>query len=86
MKALALIEEARFGSETMKAIGEAFDQGSARIKSIFGNDADAVAAARIRLAEAILSVTTEGNTDVKDLKNRTIVELAKTSGPRVTRE
>ena len=32
MKALALIEEARFGSETMKAIGEAFDQGSARIK------------------------------------------------------
>jgi hypothetical protein len=79
MKALALIEGARFGSETVKAIGETFDQGSARIKSIFGDDADAVAAARIRLAEAILSIATEGNTDVEDLKNRVIVELAKTT-------
>jgi len=32
MKARALIEGARFGSETVKAIGEAFDQASARIK------------------------------------------------------
>ena len=86
MKARALIEGAQFGSETVKAICETFDQGSARIKSIFGNDADAVAAARLRLAEAILSVATEGNTDVKDLKNRAIVELAKTTGPRVIRQ
>jgi hypothetical protein len=57
-------------------IGEAFDQASARIKRIFCNDPDAVEASRIRLAEAILSVATEGNTDVEDLKNRAIVELA----------
>jgi len=75
MKARALIDGAPFGSETVKAIGEVFDQTSVRIKMIFGNDHDAVEAARIRLAEAILSVSTEGNTDVEDLKNRTIVEL-----------
>jgi hypothetical protein len=57
-------------------LGEAFDDASARIKRIFGNDPDAVEDARIRLAEAILSVATEGNTDVENLKNRAIVELA----------
>src|SRR5262245_20241463 len=64
MKARALIDGAPYGSETVKAIGEVFDQTSVRIKMIFGNDHDAVEAARIRLAEAILSVSTEGNTDV----------------------
>jgi len=45
-------------------MGEAFDQASARIKRIFGNDPDAVEAARMRFAEALLSSATEGNTDV----------------------
>jgi len=67
-------------------VGEVFDQASARIKTIFRNNPDAVEAARIRLAEAILSGATEGNTDVEDLKNRAIVELAKTTGPRLMRE
>jgi len=40
----------------------------------------------VRLAEAILSVATEGNTDLEDLKNRVIVELAKTTGPSEMRE
>jgi hypothetical protein len=86
MKARALIDRAPFGPETAKAVGEVFEQASARIKRIFGNDPVAVAAARIRLAEAILSGATEGNTDVEDLKNRAIVELAKTTGPRPMRE
>jgi hypothetical protein len=76
MKARALIDGAPFGPETVKAIGEAFDQASARINRIFGNDLYAVEAARVRFAEAILSVATEGNTDVEDLKKRAIVELA----------
>src|SRR5262245_66207929 len=46
MKARALIDGAPFGPETVKAIGEAFDQASARIKRIFRNDPDAVEAAR----------------------------------------
>ena len=86
MKARALIDRAPFGPETAKAVGEVFDQASARIKTIFRNNPDAAEAARIRLAEAILSGATEGNTDVEDLKNRAIVELAKTTGPRVMRE
>jgi hypothetical protein len=53
MKARALIDGAPFGSETVKAIGEVFDQASARINRIFGNDPDAAEAERLRLAEAI---------------------------------
>jgi len=84
MKARTLIDGAPF--ETVKAMGEAFDQASARIKRIFGNDPDAIEAARIRLAEAILSVATEGNTEVEDLKNRAIVQLAQHYSSRVLRE
>jgi hypothetical protein len=73
MKARALIDGAPFGPETAKAIGEAFDQASKRINRIFGNDTHAVEAASVRFAEAILSVATEGNTDVEDLKNRASV-------------
>jgi hypothetical protein len=51
MKTRALIDGAPFGPETGKAIGEAFDQASARINS-FGNDPNAIGAARIRFAEA----------------------------------
>ena len=56
------------------------------MKRIFGNGPDTVEAARIRLAEAILSVATEGNTDAADLKHRAIVELAQRYGSRVMRE
>jgi len=65
-----LIDGAPFGPETVKAIGEVFDQASARINRIFANDPNAAEAASVRLAEAILSVATEGNTFVEDLKNR----------------
>jgi hypothetical protein len=83
MKARALIDGAPFGPKTVKAIGQVFDQVSARIKRIFGNDRDAVEAARIRFAKALLSSAMEGNTDVEDLKNRAVVELAKAAGPHV---
>ena len=86
MKARAMIDGAPFGPKTVKAIGKTFDQASVRIERIFGNDPDAVESARIRLAQAILSVATEGNTDIKDLKNRAIVELVKQSSSRVSRE
>ena len=86
MKARALIDGAPFGPETVRAMGEAFNLAWARIKRIFGNVPDAVEAARITLAEAILSVAIERNTDVEDLKNRAIVELAKHYSSRVLRE
>jgi hypothetical protein len=86
MKARALIDGAPFGPETLKAMGEAFDLAWARINRIFGNVPEAIETVRIRLAEAIMSVATEGNTDVEDLKNRAIVELAKHYSSRVFRE
>ena len=86
MKARALIDGAPFGPETLKAMGEAFDQAWARIKRIFGNVPESVETARIRLAEAIVSVATEGNTDAADLKNRAIAQMAKHYSSRVLRE
>ena len=86
MKARALIDGAPFGPETVKAIGEAFDQASARIEKIFDGDTNAAEVARIRLAKAILSVATEGNTDVRDLKNRAIVEMATSYTSREMRQ
>jgi hypothetical protein len=51
MKARALIDGAAFGPETVKAMGEAFDQAWAGIAPIFGNMPHEVEAARIRQAE-----------------------------------
>jgi hypothetical protein len=54
MKARALIDGAPFGTETVKAISEAFDQASTRIKRIFDGDPNAAEVARIRLAKAVI--------------------------------
>jgi hypothetical protein len=72
MKARALIDGASFGAETVKAMGEAFDQAWVRIAPTFDNVPEEIEGARLMLAEMILSVATEGNTDVEDLKDRAI--------------
>jgi hypothetical protein len=51
MKARALIDGAPFGPDTVKAIGVAFDQASARIERVFDGDTNAAEVARIRLAK-----------------------------------
>jgi hypothetical protein len=48
-------------------MGEAFDQAWAGIAPIFGNVPHEVEAARMRLAEAVLSAAIEGSTDVEVL-------------------
>ena len=83
MQARALIDQAAFGAETVKAMGEAFDQAWARIAPTFGNILQEVETARIRLAEAMLSVAAEGERDVEDLKNRAIATMAKPYSSRV---
>jgi len=50
-----LIEEASSGFKTVTAMGEAFDQAWVRIAPIFSEPGE-IEVARIRLAEAILSV------------------------------
>jgi len=60
---------AAFGPEAVKAMGQAFDQAWAEIAQNFGASVVEVEAARLRLAEAVLSVAAEGNSDVAVLKN-----------------
>jgi ATP-dependent DNA ligase len=64
MKARQLIDGASFGPETVKAMGEAFDQAWAEVAGNFGDNPSQIASARLRLADAVISVTTEGSTDV----------------------
>jgi hypothetical protein len=85
MRARALIDGAQFGVETMKAMGAAFDQAWTRMAPIFGNIPQEVETARLRLAEAMLSVATEGNTDIADLKDRAIAAMAKQFSSRIRR-
>jgi len=62
------IAGAVFGPEAVKAMGQAFDQAWAEIAGNFGASLVEVEAARLRLAEAVLSVAAEGSTDVAALK------------------
>jgi hypothetical protein len=68
MKARALIKGASFGPETVKVMGEAFDQAWAEIAAAYGVDPIAIENARLRLARAMITVASEGRHDVSDLK------------------
>jgi hypothetical protein len=70
MKARRLIDGASFGPETLKAVGEAFDNGN------FGGDAQSVEAARLKLAQAILSIADDSSRDVETLKNGGLQAIA----------
>ena len=76
MKARRLIDGAAFGPETLKAVGEAFDQAWAQIAGNFGNDPLEVESAKLRLAEAMLSVATDESTDVASLKAGALQAMA----------
>jgi len=68
MKARRLIDGASCGPDMLKAMGEAFDQAWEEIAGNFGNSPIEIESARLRLAEAMLSIATEGSTDVAALK------------------
>jgi len=76
MKARALIDGATFGPETLKAMGQAFDQAWAEIAGHFGDTATQIGNARLRLAEAPLSIATDGSTDVAALKTGALQAMA----------
>ena len=77
MKARRLIDGATFGPETLKALGEAFDQAWAQIAGNFGDGSTQVENARLRLAEAMLSVAIEGSTDIAVLKADALQAMAR---------
>ena len=76
MKARALIDEASLAAETMKAMGEAFDQAWARIAPTFGNCPPQVETGSQMFAEMMLSVATEGDTNLEDVHDRANIAMA----------
>jgi len=76
MKARRLIDGAALGPETLKTLGDAFDQAWAQIAGNFGDTPFQVENARLRLAEALLSIATEGSMDVAALKAGALQAMA----------
>jgi len=76
MRARALIDGASFGPDALKAVSQAFDQAWAQIASHFGGDPNVTDAARIALANAILSVASDDSRDVDVLKNAGLQVMA----------
>lgn len=77
MRARRLIDGASFGPDTLKVVGQAFDEAWAEIADHFGNLPIEVESARLRLAEAMLSVAMEGSTDVAALKAGALQAMAR---------
>ena len=75
-KARQLIDGASFGPETLKAMGEAFDRAWSDIDGNFQDDPVDSEKARVRLAEALLSVADEDSRDIEVLKRAALQRMA----------
>ena len=74
MKAHERINSASYGPEALKTMTRAFDQAWSVIGGNIGRDASE--AARVRLANALLSVATEDSRDVDVLKRKALEAMA----------
>ena len=86
MKARQLIDGASYGPETLKAMGQAFDEAWQSIAGNFGNDPQDIERARLRLASALLSVAAEDSRDVEALKRGALQAMALNYGKRPASE
>ena len=76
MKARLLIDGASFGPDALQAISQAFDEAWQEIAGNIGSDPQDIEAARIRLADAVLSIADEDSRDVEVLKRAALLRLA----------
>jgi hypothetical protein len=76
MKARRLIDGASFGPDALKAIVQAFDKAWAEIAGNFGNEPTVIESARLKLAEALLSVADDDSRDVEALKQAALQRMA----------
>jgi len=74
MEPRRLMDRASLGPDTLKAVCEAFDQAWMEIAGNFGTTQ--VENARLKLAEAMMSVATEDSTDVAALKAGALQAMA----------
>ena len=68
MKARRLIDGAAFGPDALKVIGQAFDEAWKEVAGNFGDDQQDIEAARLKLANAVLSLAHEDTRNVDVLK------------------
>jgi len=76
MKARQLLEGASYGPEALKIVCQAFDDAWKAISGNFGNDPADIEAARVKLANAILSVPHEHIRDAGQMKNAALQIIA----------
>jgi hypothetical protein len=76
MGARQLIEGASFEPDALKLIGQAFDAAWQEIADNFGSDQEVVESARLRLANAVLSIADEDSQNVEALKRAALLRMA----------
>ena len=76
MKARKLIEGASFSPDAIQVMRQAFDKAWAEVAGNFGNDNQDIEKARMRLAEALISVARNDSRDVQALKNDALQSMA----------
>jgi hypothetical protein len=70
-----LIDNASFGPDALKAIGEAYDTAWLEIAANYSNVVAERESARVKLATALLSVTSEGSRNPQALKTAAIERM-----------
>jgi hypothetical protein len=80
-----LIDNALFGPEALKAIGEAYDAAWLEIADNYSNVAAERESGRVKLATALLSVATEGSRDPQALKSAALERMKVTAALRSSR-
>ena len=86
MDARHIIDSASYGPEALKAIGDAFDAAWVEIAGNFGDDPRDIEVARLKLANALLSVACEESRDVDVLKSGALQAMALGYREQATRE
>jgi pyocin large subunit-like protein len=76
MKARELISSASYGPETLKIVFESFDRAWESIAANFGNNPLAIQAARVKLANIILSMPHDYQSDAEQIKNAALKMMA----------
>ena len=76
MKARAIIDGATFGPDALKVVCQAFDDAWRDIEANFGNDPRDIEIARLKLANAVMSVADEDSRDIEAVKNGALQAMA----------
>ena len=72
MKVRQLIGGAAFGPDVLKVIGKAFDAAWTELEPSVTNRPDGIEAARLRLANIVLSLAKDDSSDAELLKNEAV--------------